>query len=619
MKTILCMVVLLIAGLAGSRLAAGTMTATSGNLQLEINDMGGGDGTNGWSAIQDIASTPTVVMEGGYFSIWDRSNAALYSGGTYGNEWTVVTPIAAGPDIGQYKTTVCTFELASVGITVEQTTLSDELDAASGGSGYVVISYKITNNSSALTLDDLRAAVWVNLNANGTPTDSVAFSIPAVSNSPTITHSDATGELVGIRMVSGTWSHAAMYPGFPFTESDEIAEIAQALPTGGGASGDIVSAFVSPTETISNSGDSFYFAVAICVGADVASIVAASDGAQTSWDNDIEPALNPLVVTTADPLPEGTEGQVYSGVTMSGSGGSGLFSWSAAGLPGGLDMDAAGAISGTPDLGTAAASPYTVTVTITDGFGGGSADQDYTLVINASTGGGTLTISPSTLQAGTELVAYPNTQFTATGGTGTVTWSATGLPTGLSMSTGGLLSGTPAASTSGSSPYTVDVSATDGTNTGSDSYSLVINAAGTLTITTGATLPSATEAEAYSAVTLAATGGTPAYTWTITTGALPAGMTLAAGVISGTPAVGTAGTCNFTITVTDNVAATQQLAMTLVVLPENVITRARRAASAGGFCALVAGESGDHAWLILVAGLTLLALPSVIRRTRRLH
>jgi hypothetical protein len=51
---------------------------------------------------------------------------------------------------------------------------------------------------------------------------------------------------------------------------------------------------------------------------------------------------------------------------------------------------------------------------------------------------------------------------------------------------------------------------------------------------------------------MSATGGTPAYTWSITAGSLPAGLTLAAttGIISGTPT--TSGTSNFTATVSDN-------------------------------------------------------------------
>src|SRR5713226_6884032 len=54
----------------------------------------------------------------------------------------------------------------------------------------------------------------------------------------------------------------------------------------------------------------------------------------------------------------------------------------------------------------------------------------------------------------------------------------------------------------------------------------------------------------YAPVALAATGGVQPYTWTISDGALPAGLTLASsGMVSGTPA--TAGTFAFTVQVSD--------------------------------------------------------------------
>jgi hypothetical protein len=66
---------------------------------------------------------------------------------------------------------------------------------------------------------------------------------------------------------------------------------------------------------------------------------------------------------------------------------------------------------------------------------------------------------------------------------------------------------------------------------------------------------------------MTATGGTPAYTWSITAGALPGGLTLAAssGIISGTPTA--TGTFNFTAAVTDNSSPVQtQSAATSIVV-----------------------------------------------------
>ena len=90
-----------------------------------------------------------------------------------------------------------------------------------------------------------------------------------------------------------------------------------------------------------------------------------------------------------------------------------------------------------------------------------------------------------------------------------------------------------------------------------------LKAASTLAVTT-ASLPGATVSTAYSA-TLAAAGGTGSgYTWAVTAGSLPAGLSLNAstGVISGTP--NAAGTSNFTVQVTDSGSntATQNLSIT---------------------------------------------------------
>ena len=83
---------------------------------------------------------------------------------------------------------------------------------------------------------------------------------------------------------------------------------------------------------------------------------------------------------------------------------------------------------------------------------------------------------------------------------------------------------------------------------------------------TTTTLPGGTENTAYSA-TLGATGGTTPYTWSVTSGSLPAGLSLAAstGLISGTP-TGT-GTSSFTVQVTDANSQTATQALSLTVNP----------------------------------------------------
>jgi hypothetical protein len=77
------------------------------------------------------------------------------------------------------------------------------------------------------------------------------------------------------------------------------------------------------------------------------------------------------------------------------------------------------------------------------------------------------------------------------------------------------------------------------------------------------TLPAGTVSTPYSA-TLVASGGTAPYTWSVTTGTLPAGLTLsAAGAISGTPTA--AGTSTFTVTVSDSSSPVLTATQTLVI------------------------------------------------------
>src|ERR1700759_1516391 len=89
--------------------------------------------------------------------------------------------------------------------------------------------------------------------------------------------------------------------------------------------------------------------------------------------------------------------------------------------------------------------------------------------------------------------------------------------------------------------------------------------ASTPTIPTASPLPSGQVATAYS-VTLAATGGTTPYTWSISAGSLPAGLGLNAstGAITGTPTAGGI-TSSFTVKVTGSGGGFGTKAMQILV------------------------------------------------------
>lgn len=124
------------------------------------------------------------------------------------------------------------------------------------------------------------------------------------------------------------------------------------------------------------------------------------------------------------------------------------------------------------------------------------------------------------------LTGSPYSQtLVATGGLAPYTWSRTAgtLPTGLTLSTGGVLSGTPTAAAT----YNFTVQAADSQGTPStDTQALTVIVTSPVTpvapeiVTT--TLPDGQVGALYDE-TLVAQSGTPPYTWDITAGALPGG------------------------------------------------------------------------------------------------
>ena len=174
-----------------------------------------------------------------------------------------------------------------------------------------------------------------------------------------------------------------------------------------------------------------------------------------------------------------------------------------------------------------------------------------------------LVISPAPLPPAVINVPYSVT-LTAAGGKQPYTWAiASGtLPPGLSISTAGVISGTP--TTLGSTTFKVSVTDVQTPTAAVDIVTKSINVNGTLSITT-ISLPAGSINVPYSSI-LAASGGVPPYTWTITSGALPAGLTLStAGVISGTPTAQQ--TSSFTVQASDSQtpAATATTVLSLTI------------------------------------------------------
>lgn len=268
-----------------------------------------------------------------------------------------------------------------------------------------------------------------------------------------------------------------------------------------------------------------------------------------------------ITINTAN---DGVVGVAYS-QTVAATGGSGTrtFSITAGALPAGLTLSGAGVISGTP-AGPAASANFTVSVT--DSANQPATDTQALSIAIVDP----LLITTASLPDTSVGAAYDET-IDVTGGTPPYTFSIVApgaLPSGIALDGVGAVTGS-AASDSRSEVFTVEV--TDSSNPElSDTVTYEIDLPLSITTTT---LPDATGGESYSA-SLASRGGLLPLTWTLTAGALPAGLggpEPATGEISGTPdPICVAAATALTVQVTDADSPAQtdtQAAIGLTVNP----------------------------------------------------
>ncbi len=159
----------------------------------------------------------------------------------------------------------------------------------------------------------------------------------------------------------------------------------------------------------------------------------------------------------------------------------------------------------------------------------------------------TITLSPTALPNATVGTSY-NETITAGGGAAPYQFSVSSgsLPPGLTLAQGGLLSGIPVAA--GSYSFTITATAAN-LCPGSRSYTVIVTAPCPAITFDPLTLPTGIVGTSYNQ-TLTATGGTAPYSFAVTSGALPPGLSLSSsGSLSGIPSQ--ASTFNFTVRATD--------------------------------------------------------------------
>jgi hypothetical protein len=272
----------------------------------------------------------------------------------------------------------------------------------------------------------------------------------------------------------------------------------------------------------------------------------------------------PAITITTASLPNGTGGVAYPTTTLTASAANDAattYTWTidSGALPTGLTLSA-GVISGTP---TGLGGDFTVTVKAT---GNCSTGQTATKAFTFTIGCPTISITTSSLPNGTAGAAYSQ-QLAASGAT-TYTWAidSGALPTGLTLSSAGLISGTP---TGAGGSFPVTVRATGNCSAGqiaTKAFTLVIGCPA-ISITTASPLTAGTVGTAYSQTLAATPANSAPFTWSVVSGSLPAGLTLSsAGVISGTPTTAVTSAA-FTVQATGNCSTGQTItkAFTLTV------------------------------------------------------
>ncbi len=507
---------------------------------------------------------------------------------------------------------------------------------------------------------------------------SVASSVSSVTVTPVVTESHATVTVDGIAVASGSASPsvsltsgsttsisvvvtaqdgttraytlsvtraeaAPVSSGSTATVAADSTNNVIALSLSGGTATSVTLVSTPAHGSVTVSGTSVIYTPGAGYSGSDSFIWNASNSGGTSADATVSLTVTPPVLTVTPAsgnLTAATVGSAWS-QSLTVSGGTSPWTWSASALPAGITLDtSAGTLSGTP-----AAGSYSFQVTATD-TNGATGSASYTLVVGAaspqasdstasvaansssnpitlSLSGGTATaisivsppahgslavsgvtvsFTPATGYAGSDSFTYTATNssgtsastrvsltvtpvlltlspgsgalpaatagsswsqtLTASGGSMPYSFSATTLPTGVTLNPAtGVLTGTP--SVPGS--YSFQVTATDSlSNGGTASYSLAVSAAAPTSLqlqpASGA-LPEGKAGQAYS-LALSVTGGTAPYRWQLS-GALPRGLSFTDGQLTGTPQV--SGRSTFSVLVTDATGRSLQAGYTLEI------------------------------------------------------
>ncbi len=275
---------------------------------------------------------------------------------------------------------------------------------------------------------------------------------------------------------------------------------------------------------------------------------------------DVEPAPQ-FTVLTQSQLPRGAVGVPFR-VELKATSGTEPYVWvkkkkaKFGVFPDGITLSREGILSGTPT--TQGLSNFTLLV---NDAAERQASKPFTIEVGPPPP--PLEIRTATLPNGTQGLTYSAT-LEAGGGVGPYTWAIDlgGLPAGLTMTEGGIISGRP--TNAGSVTFVVRLRDALGTISTKTLFITVVAPPPPLIIQT-VSLPETAAERPYSQ-TLLASGGVPPYTWSLASGSLGAGLNLStSGVISGAPL--NPGTVVFAVRLTDSAQQTVTRTLAIKITP----------------------------------------------------
>jgi hypothetical protein len=562
----------------------GTPTAAGGfSFAVAVADALGGQAQTSYSiAISDALSAPTASFANGEVGVSYVSAAPSAHGGLLPYVWSLASgSLPAGFSLDA-STGVVSGLPTTASTAVFTLRVTDALGVVSPASSPVSLKINpaLTIAGSPAANGEMGIAYSANFSASGGTGNGYVFSIVSGALPAGLTLS-AAGSLTGSPTASGTFGYTVAVADSlgGQTQASYSVTILDALmaPTATFTNGEVGVAYVSSIPSVHGGLAPYVWSLAsgsLPTGLSIDSSTGVVSGVPTAastatftlrvtdalaaaspTSSPISLKINPALAIAGSPPSNGETGVTYT-ATFSASGGSGngyVFSIASGALPPGLSLSSGGVLSGVPT----SAGNFEFSVAVADPLGG-QAQAPYSITVSIA-----LAAPTGTFANGEVGVSYTSAAPTAHGGLAPYVWSlASGsLPAGLSLNgSTGVLSGIP--TTGSTTTFTLRVTDALGTvSPASSTISLTINSG----LAIGGTPPANGEVGAPYSASFSASGGTGSgYAFSITTGALPPGISLSSGgLLSGVPT--STGNFEFTVAVADSLGGQAQAPYSIAV------------------------------------------------------